>query len=198
MKNLLRLILVAEAFFLFPKSIIAQADFDNVIKINPISLVASNFTLFYERKISECSTLQLGVNFMISPSKISGNKFSCYGFTPEYRYHISHSMIDVPGGGCIAPWFRYRHLEVALPEPSRENPVISREVNFMVEQYAIGFVLGYEYAAENHLALDFFMGPFMNTNKCYTAIGRVPSVDLGILGNNGLGFRIGCGIGYAF
>jgi hypothetical protein len=182
----------------YARDLSAQSDVDNVIKINPVSLIASNFTLFYERRVSDCSTLQIGLNFMVNPSDISGNQFFCYGFTPEYRYYLSHASIDIPAGGYIAPWVRYRHLSVTLQEPSTENPLKLVNANFMVEQYSYGFVLGYQCITEHNFVLNFFSGPFLNHNECYASKGRIPSLDLGLLGNNGLGFRIGAGIGYAF
>lgn len=172
----------------------AQSDLDNVFKINPFSLIVGNFTLFYERKVSDVSTLQLGFNFMPEPITTFGASFSCYGITPEYRIYLSHNFIDVPGGGYIAPFTRYRCLSIVPPEQYAKYC----NGNIRDDQYAAGIVFGYQYITPSTVSIDFFAGPFYNSNNINLPIKIPNNNELGFLGNNGLGLRVGASVGFAF
>jgi len=177
---------------------IAQTDNVNIIKINPASLVVGSATLFYERQVSDDASFQIGINFMPVPNKIFGPAFSCFGITPECRIYLSSRSIEVPGGGYIAPFCRYRNLSMEIQGPDKNS--LGNYSNIIVEddQFAIGFVLGYQYITEKDYVFDFFAGPFSNSNYFHTSAGQPLNVDLGFLGNNGLGFRIGVAMGLAF
>jgi hypothetical protein len=189
--TLLAIILVQSVFAQYDNT---RSDLNNVFKINPFSLVVGNFTFFYERKVSDASTLQLGFNFMPQPITTFGASFSCFGITPEYRIYLSHNFIDLPGGGYIAPFTRYRCLTMALPEQYAKywNGTIKDD------QFAAGIVLGYQYITPSTISFDFFAGPFYNSNNINLPIKIPMNNDLGFLGNNGPGFRVGAAVGFAF
>jgi len=173
-------------------------DYSNVIKINPLSLLVGNCTLFYERQVSNCVTLQLGINFMPEALKTFGTLFTCYGITPEFRIYLSHLSIDVPAGGYFAPFFRYRCLILSEPIENASIPGKYQNISVQDDQTSVGFVFGYQCISEKNYTFDFFAGPFSNNNNFHTSTGQPVNFDIGQLGNDGIGFRVGIGVGFAF
>ena len=83
MKKSLQFLLIV--FTLSTISLQAQ-EVKNTLKINPLSALVRVGSIFYERKISPSSSLQLGVAYIGLKSR--DTKFSGLALTPEYRYFI--------------------------------------------------------------------------------------------------------------
>ncbi len=193
MKKFIELLLSSLLILCIYQKTNAQSEPENVFKINPFSLFVGNCTFFYERKVSDCSTLQLGMNFMPEPIRTFGASFSCFGLTPEWRIYFSQRLIDVPGGGYIAPFCRYRCFTMTPPSQFKRNGI--ETIND--EQNAVGFVLGYQVITSGDIAFDFFAGPFYNANHIALSTGQQIHYDVGYLGTDGMGLRVGAAIGLA-
>jgi len=102
--------------------------------------------------------------------------------------------MDVPGGGYIAPFTRYRCLTMVPPESLAKYC----NGNIRDDQFAAGMVLGYQYITPSTISFDFFAGPFYNSNNINLPIKIPMNNDLGFLGNNGMGLRVGAAVGFAF
>src|ERR1035437_11076357 len=64
----------------------------NVLKINTLSLFLGTGSLFYERKLSDLTSGQLGFAYM--GVKISDTKFTGIIITPEVRIYPKKNAID--------------------------------------------------------------------------------------------------------
>ena len=77
----------------------------NVLKVNTLSLFVGTASIFYERKISDMTSAQLGVGYM--GYKVSDVRFTGLFLTPEFRIYPKKNAID---GFYIAPYFRYHEF----------------------------------------------------------------------------------------
>lgn len=74
----------------------------NVVKVNTLSFIVGTGSIFYERKISDNLSGQLGVGYL--SYKIEDSKFTGLILTPEVRFYPKQNAID---GFYLAPYFRY-------------------------------------------------------------------------------------------
>ena len=79
----------------------------NVLKINTLSLIFGTGSLFYEHKLSDLTSVQLGVGYL--GYKVNDGKFSGLILTPEFRIYPKKNAID---GFYIAPYLRYFNFTI--------------------------------------------------------------------------------------
>lgn len=174
MKKLLLTAVIASSIFA------AKAqDAKNTIKINPLSAFLSTGSVFYERKLDENSSLQLGVAY-------SGLKLNDIGYhgvviTPEYRFYTGKKAIE---GLYFAPFLRYQHFNVKANE---------NEGN--LSTYGGGILLGRQWVFTTGFALDLFAGPSYSSGDYKITAGSEPNLSGNI---EGMGIRIGIALGLGF
>jgi hypothetical protein len=150
----------------------------NTIKINPLSALVRVGSIFYERKISPSSSLQLGIAYV--RFKTDETKFSGLALTPEYRYFIKKNSIN---GLYVGPFAKYQNFRVtAGTDYGRYN------------SFGGGVSLGRQWGYSSGLVLDMFLGPVFNSGK-YSAESGAAQVSL-TSGIDGFGVRAGITIGF--
>lgn len=195
---------------ILPQLIWAQAQ---SIKINPLSLFALTPNVQYERQLNDRFSGQIGVfgggvNLRDEKSGIPGKiKYHWWGITPEVRYFISFTRMQVPRGLYVAPFMRYqRYNEQYVDQvfdPDRGGMIWARVENSS-GLFGGGFLLGYQLIGKSGFVLDMYMGPKYGSGRekvtidCTTCNGNeVPTGDRG-LSFEGVKPRAGISLGYFF
>ncbi|RYY83737.1 MAG: DUF3575 domain-containing protein [Chitinophagaceae bacterium] len=176
-KTILALGLAAVAFG-------AQAQKSNAIKANIFSPIVKSGSFFYERKINEKMTGQIGVGFTAYNKTDVG--FNGIFITPEFRYYLTGEALD---GVYVGPFVRYQNLKISdESSSSKENATLST--------FGGGAVIGRQWLFGNIVTLDIFIGPSFNTGKIKYDDGNGNTEVPGSL--NGFGVRTGLTVGVAF
>lgn len=87
--------------------VLGQSEQKNALKANPLGLILGVGKINYERKITDASSVQLGISYFKFSN--SGSSLSGLSLIPEYRFYVSKKAID---GFYLAPFFKYRNLTV--------------------------------------------------------------------------------------
>ncbi|MEY1638730.1 DUF3575 domain-containing protein [Tenuifilum osseticum] len=90
----------------------------NVVNVNTLSLLVGTGSLFYERKLSDNLSGQMGVGYL--SYKIEDSKFSGLILTPEVRFYPKSNAID---GFYLAPYFRYQNFKLENTETNDKEPM---------------------------------------------------------------------------
>jgi hypothetical protein len=154
----------------------------------------------------------LNVNYIWNFYSIdSGIKTSVsgYGVSAEGRYYFETGERYVMKGFYGSVWLRYRdlleseddgYISTGQDGPGQHSSSYQRFFSYKLNQYAAGIMFGYSYNHGDGFDLDIFGGPCYNINN-YTLLKSTDSNDIyhpGRIGNTGIGFRFGIGIGYKF
>lgn len=158
--------------------------YENAIKINPLSLVFATGNIAYERAISENSSIQLGVFY--SGLNISGLHYSGLGITPEMRFYVAGHK-EALNGIYVGPFVRYQSFNLKDKDNDEEAKFTS---------FGGGAVIGWEKTWQSGFVLDIFLGPAYNKGKVKQQTG--PG-DFDVSGSiDGFGLRTGITLGFAF
>jgi len=154
-------------------------DAKNAFKINPLSALFRTGSVFYEHKLSEKASFQLGAAYL--GLKIEDVKFSGFSVTPEYRYYPKENALS---GLYIGPYLRYQNLTVK-DEMNKGS----------YSSVGGGVVLGRQWAYKSGFVLDLFFGPSYNAGKVKADDGsEEPEISTAI---DGFGIRTGILIGFS-
>lgn len=158
----------------------------NAFKANLFSPIFKTGSFFYERKVSDALSLQLGFLFTEDSKFLSENlKMSGYAFTPEIRFYPSKNE-DVKGF-YLAPYFRYRTVDIKNVETGGLASLTS---------YGGGLLIGGQFIFGNIVVLDAFIGPNYMSRDLKVKSGSEDDFSTGSLA--GFGLRAGIAIGIAF
>lgn len=156
----------------------------NALKVNLFSPIAKTGSFFYERKINEKQSAQLGVGFTYynrMDIKING-----LFFTPEYRFYVSGKAMN---GFYVAPFGRYQNLKI------EDNSEGAEESKAELTTIGGGLSIGRQWMFSNIVTLDIFAGPVMNSGKVKITSGS----DVNVPGTfEGFGVRTGLTLGVTF
>ena len=177
MKKSLQFLLIV--FTLSTVSLQAQ-EVKNTLKINPLSALVRVGSIFYERKISPSSSLQLGVAYI--GLKFRDTKFSGLALTPEYRYFIKKAPLS---GLYVGPFAKYQNLRVSSDTDLGKY-----------NSFGGGVSMGRQWVYGSGLVLDMFLGPVFNSGK-YKAESGAEQISLSS-GIDGFWIRGGITIGFGF
>lgn len=179
-------------------SIFVQAQ-DNQIKLNLFSLFVGNFSLQFEHKISDHSSLCFGASYLPSrnlPSVITnldstgnldGLLFSGFSFTPEYRYYFSGKA---PKGFYLAPYIRYSKYSVEKVGIDYTNTSTNQTqtvyLSGEMKTTVVGLMLGSQWTLGEHFTLDWWMiGAGVGSNKStLTGYGDFSPSDIADIKSN--------------
>ncbi|RYY82563.1 MAG: DUF3575 domain-containing protein [Chitinophagaceae bacterium] len=181
-KTILALGLAAVAFG-------AQAQKSNAIKANIFSPLVKSGSFFYERKISENKTAQIGVGFT-SWGKADETKLSGIFITPEFRFYLSGEAMN---GFYVGPFLRYQNLKVVDKEAVAYG---GTEDKATLNTFGGGVVIGRQWVFGNIVTFDIFGGPSYNVGKLKFEDGNGDATIPGAV--NGFGARVGITLGIAF
>jgi hypothetical protein len=135
-------------FLIFITQIVCEGqDKKNVIKVNPINLFASAFTVCYERILTPERSLQVQFDYLPKKNFVFD---SSYGFrlTAEYRFYVTTRAYDIPNGVYLAPFLSYG----CTRNPYHHNESMPLILGF-------GGIMGYQRLIQNNLSIDLFFGP---------------------------------------
>lgn len=154
----------------------------NVLKVNTLSLIAGTGSIFYERKISDLTSAQLGLAFL--SYKISDTKLTGIILTPEFRIYAKKNAID---GFYIAPYLRYMNFTLKIT---------SEDDKATFSSMGGGLLLGRQWITNSGFTMDLFFGGSYGSSSLKVSSGSESVFDLGLL--KGFSPRIGFALGFAF
>lgn len=182
MKNLLFLSFL---FFLgvrsFAQDTQAVASDKNVLKVNTMALFLGTGSVFYERKLSEVISGQMGLAYM--NMKLLDTRFSGLILTPEVRIYPKKDAIE---GFYIAPYFRYQNFTIENKETSSVGSLISM---------GGGLLFGKQWISNSGFTMDLFFGGHYANADAKLESGT-DSFDTDLF--DGFKMRMGFAIGFSF
>ncbi len=160
----------------------AVSEEPNVVKVNTLSLLVGTGSLFYERKLSDNLSGQLGVGYI--SYKISDSKFTGLILTPEVRFYPKQNAID---GFYLAPYFRYQNFELKNTETNDKGTY---------NNYGGGLAIGRQWITDSGFTMDLFFGGHYSKGSVSAESGTGDTFDTAKF--EGFRMRIGFSIGFAF
>lgn len=155
----------------------------NVLKINTISLFLGTGSIFYERKISDFISAQMGGAYL--SYKFSDTRFSGLILTPEVRFYPKNEAID---GFYVAPYIRYQKFTVKNMTDYAEGSL---------SLIGGGFIFGRQWITDSGFAFDLFFGAHYSTASVTNETGTKPeSFDKDVF--SGFKPRVGFALGFSF
>jgi hypothetical protein len=164
----------------------AQDGRSNAFKVNIFSPVVKSGSFFYERKVNNTSSAQLGGGF--TAYKADELKISGVFFTPEYRFYLTNQAMN---GFYVAPFLRYQNLKIEDTESDPAHPNKAKLTTF-----GGGLVAGRQWMFKDIVTLDIFIGPSYNSGDLKVTSGSEVADIPGVF--NGFGVRTGLTLGIAF
>ncbi len=155
----------------------------NVLKVNALALILTTGSIFYERKLADATSAQLGVGFL--SYKIEDAKFHGLILTPEVRLYVKKNAID---GFYAAPYFRFQDFGF-------ENTSGTETSKGSLTTYGGGLAVGRQWIFKKGLAIDFFFGGhYSGSNIKLTSGTDTPDIAK----FEGFRMRVGFCLGFAF
>lgn len=175
-------------------TVISTADVlaqDNVIKLNPLSLLMRTANVSYEKIVGDKTSFQIGAFY--SNLKYSGDGFSGFGITPEFRYYTR----EAGSGFYLAPYTRYWNLGATIKDEAADA-----SVKGSISLLSLGANLGTQINVGSNFKIDLFIGPqyfSMLKASAEASVGdfEESAKSTGFLGG-GFWLRTGINIGYTF
>ncbi len=159
---------------------ISAQEVNNTVKLNPLSALLRIGSVFYERKMNDKMSLQLGVAY--TGLRFDETKFSGFSTTPELRYYPKANALN---GLYLGPFLRYQNYSVK--DDSNKGTYSS---------FGGGAVIGRQWVYKSGFTLDLFFGPSYNAGRFKAEDGSgEPDISGGI---DGFGLRTGLAIGFGF
>jgi opacity protein-like surface antigen len=155
---------------------------ENNFKVNILSPIVRTGSVFYERKLGESTTGQLG--FFYTGYSIDNLKLRGFGITPEFRYYASPDK-GAMNGFYLAPFARYQNY--TLTEDANKGTFSS---------IGGGLLIGNQWMLKGGINIDLFIGPSISTGSIKVKSGT-DNFDLPF-GLEGFGVRSGLTVGIAF
>jgi hypothetical protein len=189
MKKIVASALAATALLLGSTAASAQ---NHALKVNLLSPLVKTGSFFYEHKLNDASSLQLGG--LVTYWGLGDTKISGFAITPEYRRYLSNDKQALEGF-YVAPFARYQNLGLSLQTSTDDGTTAKATVHTI----GGGVVVGHQWVFRRRITLDTFFGPSYNSNvtKLKASSGEASeSFDLGSF--QGFGLRTGVTLGVAF
>lgn len=162
----------------------------NAFKINIFSPLVRTGSFFFEHKVSEHSSAQLGALFTawsVGETRISG-----FALTPEYRFYLSEK--PALEGFYFAPFLRYQNLSLTEPTGYASS---ARDDKATLSTFGGGMLAGYQLLFKRRFTLDGFLGPSYNGGSLKVeSENSQTTFDVGTF--QGFGLRAGVTFGVAF
>jgi hypothetical protein len=162
----------------------ALAQSKNAFKASLLSPIVRTGSFFYERAMSEDTSLQLG--FFYTGMSFGDTYFRGIGLTPEFRFYLSSS--PAPNGIFVAPYARYQNFSLS------NDHVFEGKATYT--SIGGGLLVGAQTLLKNVITLEGFIGPSYSSGKIKITSGDEDDFNTGIF--DGFGVRFGLTIGVAF
>ena len=160
----------------------SQTEQNNIIKVNPLSFLVATGSAFFEHKIDNNHSWQLGLAY-VGYADLS-SKFSGIAVTPEYRIYFNNNAIS---GMYVAPFLRYQNFKM-----TNEMNATAKYTSF-----GGGVLLGRQWVYRKGFVLDAFAGPIYNAGKL-SNISDAAIFNKPGFGFDGFGIRAGLSLGFGF
>lgn len=154
----------------------------NVLKVNTLSVIIGAGSIFYERKINNFSSAQLGVCYLNYDLK--DTKFTGLILTPEFRMYVRKNAID---GFYIAPYFRYQRFSLEAKDNLNSKGTLTGMGG--------GLLFGRQWITNSGFTMDLFFGGHYTSTDVKVDSGQ-DSFNTNIF--KGFRTRIGFALGFAF
>jgi hypothetical protein len=177
------IILILAVIFAFPSFSQEKpqvAPEKNVLKINSLSLFLGTGSVFYERKLSDATSGQLGIAYV--GLKFQDTKFSGIILTPEVRIYPKKNAID---GFYVAPYLRYQNYTLQSGTDKGSLSSIGG-----------GFLFGREWITKSGFTMDLYFGGHYGSSSIKVDSQGTNSFNTNLI--TGFGIRVGFAIGFAF
>jgi hypothetical protein len=166
----------------------------NALKVNLLSPLFKTGSFFYEHKINDASSVQLGglvTHWGLGDTKISG-----FAITPEYRRYLS-SEKPAMQGFYVAPFLRYQNLGLSLQTTADDGTEATAKA--VLNTIGGGVVVGHQWVFQHRITLDTFFGPSYNSNFTkIKASSNDASASFDVGSFQGFSLRTGITLGVAF
>lgn len=166
---------------------IANGQVKNAIKFNIFSPVVRTGSFFYERILSESSSLNFG--FLFTKASVGDTDFKGWAFTPEYRFYLGETA--APHGFYVAPYLRYQSFTLT-DEDSYEMEYSKAEMT----GFGGGLLVGRQWLFKERVTFDLFIGPSYTKADMKVKSGDENDFETGSW--DGFGVRAGVTLGIAF
>jgi opacity protein-like surface antigen len=181
------------ALLLLGLSSVASAQ-NNTVKVNVFSPLVRTGSFFYEHKVSEHNSVQLGGLF--TAWSVGDTKISGFALTPEYRFYLSDSKPALEGF-YFAPFARYQNLTLTVTDAYLDLDGSVSDGKASLNTFGGGVLAGYQLMFKRRFTLDAFFGPSYNGGSLKITAGNTSqSFDAGSF--QGFGLRTGITFGVAF
>ena len=164
---------------------VANAQKSNAIKANIFSPVVKTGSFFFERKLNDQTSAQLGVGF--TAYNKDEVKTSGLFFTPEVRFYVSGEALN---GFYVGPFVRYQTLKI------EDKSDASNTEKAKLSTVGGGVVAGRQWMFSDIVTLDIFGGPSYNSGSVKYDDGAGNTTVPGSF--SGFGVRFGVTLGVAF
>ncbi len=163
---------IALAIVLLPLLATAQK---NTLKVNLSSLIAKNYHVTYERKLSKRTSFSLGFRYMPNGEvpfqdqfekiiddpdvNIGRYRMGNTAITPEFRFYMSRKG---QRGFYIAPYGRYASFNMTVPIKYSSTTVlgtVKKDADFegTITSISGGLMFGVQYPISKHFVLDIWL-----------------------------------------
>jgi hypothetical protein len=176
-----------------PTRISESAGHNNLLKINPLSLVAATGSFAYERVINEQMSGQLGFLFTRYSGRVTGGRtLSGFAITPEFRYYLTGAA---PQGFFVAPFLRYRRTSLVGDVTVQGRTF---EGTLQMNNFGGGVLIGGQFVLGERISFEGFIGPTV-TGRSYEFSEETTERDYDVPNFfSPVWFRTGITIGFLF
>ena len=178
-KIVVAVLLVAFTFPAFTQETTGTSVDKNVVKINTLSLLVGTGSVFYERKLTDNASAQMGVGYL--NYKFSGTTFSGIFLTPEFRYYPKGNAID---GFYLAPYMRYNKYSLNNGSDNADYTNVGG-----------GALIGHQWISNSGFTMDLFFGGHYGSGKITGSSNGEP-FDTDRF--EGFRIRVGFALGFSF
>ncbi|PWH81385.1 DUF3575 domain-containing protein [Brumimicrobium oceani] len=151
----------------------------NLIKLNPFEFVAGDFSIYYERILTEKLTAEVGIGMTNADLYGLVNYIDLYSpfnnfVTPKMGFSFTAAIrfypIEALEGIYVAPEFKYRKYNwerityddlYFFDEPYDNEQMVEEDRTYTIPRITFGWMILYD----NNLSLDWSIGLGMNTAK---------------------------------
>lgn len=186
-----KFLLAALLFIGFSTAASAQT---NALKVNIFSPLVRTGSFFFEHKVSDHNSLQIGGLF--TAWSADNTRISGFALTPEYRFYLSESKPALEGF-YFAPFVRYQNLTLTAVDGYEDLDGHVSDGKATLNTFGGGVLAGYQFMFKKRFTLDAFLGPSYNGGTLKITAGNASqSFDAGTF--QGFGLRSGVTFGVAF
>lgn len=143
------------------------------IKLNPFSAGIRTASLFYEHRLGERRSAQLGV--ALTSMRPDDTHLDGLTLVPEYRFYLSGQALD---GFYLAPFARFRTFRMSAPTIKFDDNGRAYTEDRVGRTRTIGggVVAGWQWLLGRHITLDVYAGPSYNAST-FSANDGTPATE---------------------